>query len=185
VGVYCKVAMCVVADEPLPVATRVAVVSLAVEHELLVQRCSVSVPAVLPPRGIVARVKHVFGHRQMYFKSVEEGPPGPWLPERVRSIDTDFQVSSPSPRWKGESVTGPFVYRVSREAQPVTIGNAYRRDDERSPHDPPDGVIGRFFDVMTLDAKRGLDGRSAASSGFVRALKQLTGTRVICRASWY
>jgi hypothetical protein len=38
---------------------------------------------------------------------------------------------------------------------------------------------------MTLDAKHGLDGRIAASSGFVRAVKKLTSTKVICRASWY
>jgi len=166
--------MCVVADAPLPV-----------DHELLARHCEVSVPAVVPPRGIVERVKYMFGHTRTSFQGVEDGPPGPWLADRVRSVDTDFQVHSRSPQWNGEAVTGPFIYHASRTARPIQIFNAYRRDDERAPHDPPDGVIGRFYDVMTLDAKRGLDGRSAASSSFVRAVKKLTNTKVICRASWY
>jgi hypothetical protein len=108
--------MCVVADAPLPVETRIGVVNLAVEHELLARHCEVSVPAVLPPRGIVARVKYLFGHRQTYFQRVEDGPPGPWLADRVRSLETDFDVHSRSPRWSGEDVTGPFVYHASHGA---------------------------------------------------------------------
>jgi len=127
--------MCVVADAPLPVDTRIGVVNLAVEHELLARQCEVSIPVVRPPRGIVERVKYLFGHRETQFQGIEDGPPGPWLADRVRSLDTDFHVHSRWPRWNGEDVTGPFIYQALRTPQPVKIGNAYRRADERSrPH---------------------------------------------------
>jgi hypothetical protein len=177
--------MCVVADAPLPVDTRIAVVELAVRHELIAERCRIEAQRVLPPRGFIEHLKYLFGWRQHGFCAVEEGAPGAWIACRLRELDgaTDYQVVSRFPRWKGESVTGPFVYHVHCRARPVQIFNAYRSPEECSPH-AAEGVIGQFFDVLTLDAKRGVDGRSAASSGFVRELKELTGAKVICRTSW-
>lgn len=54
-----------------------------------------------------------------------------------------------------------------------------------SPHALPDGWVGRFFDVLTLSARRAGDGRAMARSAFVRALKAEVGVKVTCRASWW
>jgi hypothetical protein len=110
----------------------------------------------MPIRGVVDAIKALFGVRKMYSAAVEDGEPGPWLEERVRATAPEFSVSSGFPMWKGE----------------------------RSPHEPPDGVIGRFFDVIEINAKRDLDARSAASSAFVKELKKLADAKVICRTSW-
>jgi len=173
VGVYCYVKMCVVAEAPLPLDTRVAVIELAIEHELVSEQCSVNVRRVLPPRGLVDRVTRLFRRAPTYFAAVEKGPPGPWIGERVRALATvdEVQIACGFPKWKAEPPTGPFIYLATRTPQTVTL------------HQPPE-LIGHFYDVMTLDAKRGLDGRSVASSRFMRALKQLTGTKVICRSEW-
>jgi len=183
-GVYAYVHICIDRAEPLSGETRAAVVELAMKHELITKQCAVSVPKPMPIRGVMDAIKSLFGVRKMYTQTVEEGEPGAWVAERVRAIASEFSVSSPSPMWKGASLTGPFIYTCYRRPKAVKVVNAYRRPEERSPHEPPDGVIGRFFDVIEVEAKREFDARSAASSGFVKELKKLTGAKVICRTSW-
>lgn len=87
--------------------------------------------------------------------------------------------------WKGESLTGPFIYTAYAKPKTVEVFNAYRRPEERNPHEPEDGILGKFFDVIEVHAKRDFDARSAARSGFVKELKNLAGAKVICRTSWY
>lgn len=183
-GVYATVHICIDRAQPLPVETRVAVVELAIKHELITKECAVSVPKPMPIRGAIDAIKALFGVRQMHAELVEKGEPGAWVSVRVRATAPEFSVSSPFPKWKGESLTGPFVYTCYRRPKAIEVVNAYRSPDERSPHEPPDGVIGRFFDVIEVDAKRDFDARSAASSAFVKELKKLTGAKVICRTSW-
>ena len=185
-GVYCEVHICIERDAQLPLETRLAIVELAIRHELVTRHCRLAVPDVLPPSGLLGHLAYLFGRRTRYLRTVQEGEPGPWVAERLRSLaDTDeVHVSSGFPVWKGEPLTGPFVYQTTRAARTVKIVDAYRRPDERSPYQPADGVIGAFHDQIRIEAKRGLDARIAARSAFVRELKDLTGAKVICRASW-
>lgn len=103
---------------------------------------------------------------------IDRGQPLP-VETRVAVVELAISTSS-SPR--------SVWYRSRSKA--IEVVNLYRSPDERSPHEPPDGVIGRFFDVIEVDAKRDFDARSAASSAFVKELKKLTGAKVICRTSW-
>ncbi len=184
-GVYANVHICVDRAEPLSVETRVAVVELAMKHGLITKQCAVSVPKPMPVRGVIDAIKALFGVRKMYRQLVEQAEPGAWVAERVRTTAPEFSVSSPFPTWKGESLTGPFVYSCYERPRTIQVVNAYRSPEDRSPHEPPDGVIGRFYDVIEVDAKSDFDARSAASSGFVKELKKLTGAKVICRTSWF
>jgi len=186
VGVYCLVHMCIAAEQPLPVDTRVAIVELAIAHELIAERCDIRTPMVLPARGIVERIKRLFAPPKPYMGVVHSGDLGPWIGERIRGLDgtSDYIVSCSAPWWNGEQLTGPFEYAVTREQVTVKTVNLYREPDQRSPFEPADGVIGQFRDVLSVDAKRGFDARIAAKSTFVRELKKLTGAKVICRSSW-
>jgi hypothetical protein len=181
-GVYACVHVCIDRVEPLPVETRVAVVELAMKHALITKNCKVHVVAPVPVRGIVGAIRSLFGARRMEERTIEEGAPGPWLAERIRTLEPEFSVSSGFPMWKGESLTGPFIYTCYREPEAITAVNAYR--DEPNPYAPADGVIGQFFDAMEINAKRGCDARSVASSLFVKELKTLTGAKIVCRTSW-
>lgn len=183
-GVYAQVHICIDRVEPLSVETRVAIVALAMTHELITKQCAVWIRKPRPIRGVIDAIKALFGVRTMHGQLVEQGEPGSWVAERVRTTDPEFSVSSPFPVWKGESLTGPFIYSCYRRPKAIEVINLYRDPEKRSPHEPPDGVIGRFFDVIEVTAKRGFDARSAASSAFVKELKKLTSAKVICRTSW-
>ena len=182
-GVYCLVHMCIESPAPLAAETRVKIVELCREHELLVGTCSVAVPGALPPYTLWQRVRALAGFPRRGFVEQREGAAGDWLDDCARSLP-DFRLYSGFAKWKGEPTAGHFSYVASPQPRRVQIVNLYRGRDERSPHDPPDGVIGAFYDVLELESKRNLDGRIAARSAFVRELKKLTGTKIICRASW-
>jgi hypothetical protein len=183
-GVYASVHVCVDRAEPLSVETRIAVVELAMKHELITRECTVSVPRPMPIRSAIEAVKALFGVRATYEHEVGKGEPGAWLAERMRETAPPLTISSPSPMWKGERLTGPFRYTCYRRPKTIQVVNAYRDGEQRAPHEPPDGVIGSFFDVIEVDAKRDFDARSVASSRFVKELKELAGAKVVCRTSW-
>jgi hypothetical protein len=183
-GVYATVHICIDRAQPLSAESRAAVVELAISHELITRDCAVSVPKPMPIRSVIDAIKALFGARHTYNECIEKGEPGSWVAERVRAAAPEFSVSSTFPTWKGASLSGPFVYTCYARRKAIKVVNALRSPEERSPHEPPDGVVGRFFDVIEIDAKRDYDARIAASSAFVKELKKLAGAKVICRTSW-
>jgi hypothetical protein len=185
-GVYCEVHICIEGDTQVPIDMRVEIVELARRHQLVQRHCAISVPDVMEPRGFIEHVKHLFGVRRMYMRTVHQGEPGDWIASEQRLLEAapEVRVTSGFPMWKDEVLTGPFSYRTTRKARTVKTVNLYRSPEERSPYEPADGVIGEFYDEISITAKRGFDAKSAARSAFVRELKALTGTKVVCRSSW-
>ncbi|MFT3694775.1 MAG: hypothetical protein QM831_16620 [Kofleriaceae bacterium] len=183
-GVYATVHICIEREVPLGPDLRAAVAELAIENKLITKKCSVSVPTPAPIRGLWDALRAVVGQRRTYFEPVQEGEPGSWVADRVMAIAGELRVSSPFPTWKDEELTGPFIYAGYTRPRTVKMFNAYREPGERNRFEPPDGVIGRFFDVIEIEAKRDYDGRTAASSKFVKDLKKELGAKIICRTSW-
>ncbi|HEY4220753.1 MAG TPA: hypothetical protein VGO62_05405 [Myxococcota bacterium] len=202
-GVYCDVNVCIQSPTALAADARARVVELCIAHELLLGACDFAVPASPPLRSAWQRVRalwqkpasvstfasaglNAYGRlaRGASVAVVASDVAGAWLPERARGA-ADFIVACGAPRWRGESVDGGFAYLAVSAPVPVHSKNAYRGADERSPFQAPDGLIGSFFDVLTLSSKHNLDGRIMASSSFVKALKRELGLKLTCRASWW
>jgi len=179
VGVYCTVKMCVQRDTPLDVDRRVALVSLCVEHHLLGKKLGKSLGhQVQVPTGGTSFDRGV--------KVVDKAAAGFWLEARAREIGTDFIIGCDGPFWQDDdSGTQGFRYAALSAAADVRTFNAYRSPNQRSRFEDEDGYVGSFFDVLALDARNNLDGRIAASSPFVRALKAKLGVKMTCRASWW
>jgi hypothetical protein len=205
VGVYCTVAMCVRGDRPLDVDRRVALIGLCLEHRLLRSTCAFGVVEDSPPRGLGewlkryllrkrlgeslgAQVQIANGGTRFHrgVQVVDTASAGLWLEARAREVGTDFIIGCDLPFWRDDdSATQGFRYAAMSAATAVHATNAYRSRNEQSRFEAEDGYVGSFFDVLALDAKRNLDGRIAASSPFVRAVKAKLGVKVTCRASWW
>jgi hypothetical protein len=204
VGVYCDVAICVRAKGPLEAEVRARLVALAREHELLRGVCAIGVaeedvkPATWREwlakhllfrklgRSLAAHARTPNGglHFQRGVREAARGDAGPWLDERARELGTDFIVACDGPLWKGDAdnATQGFRYVALREPAEMPRSNAYQPAD-KNPFVENEGGV--FWDVLSLCAKRNLDGRIAARSPFVRAIKKELGLAVTCRASWW
>jgi hypothetical protein len=199
VGVYCTVSMCVHGETPLGADLRAALVSLCLEHRLLESTCAFGVVEQVQPSGIGEWLeKHVL-RRELGMslgaqvgrpiggtsfkpgvKVLESASAGRWLAVRAQEAGSDFIIGCDTPFWKDDdSVTQGFRYAALSAATAIHTFDAYRAGNEG------DEYVGSFFDVLTLCAKRNLDGRIAASSSFVRAVKAKLGVKVTCHASWW
>jgi hypothetical protein len=200
-GVYCDVHVCVKAPGPLDAEVRGRIVEICRKHELLRERCHLAVPEAVQPRGVgewirakllgralepslAKRGLQPYGglHPGRGLRTVRDELAGPWLPLEVRRLGAaDLAIGCGGPKWAGDVVDGGFIYLALQRPTEVKIFNAYQ---PLSVHDG-DGVIGSFHDVLSLSAKRDLDGRKMAGSAFARELKRELGLQLTCRASWW
>jgi hypothetical protein len=198
--------MCIGADAPLGVEERVRIVALCREHELLRDECAIAVPEDVQPVGIKEWLtKHLLrrhlgrtlgdeavvpnGGASSFdrgVKKLEMREAGAWLESRARELGTDFLIGCDTPAWREDSGTQGFRYAALSRAKEVIVGSAYDPPSKKHAGYPgADGRVGEFFDILSLCAYRHLDGRIAASSPFVKALKKELKLKVTCRALWW